>query len=929
MTEPLRPLYQALAVAARGWPVFPCSPNDKRPFTEHGFEDASTDPDQIRRWWTKWPKAMVAVPTGTPIGAFVVDLDPKGEATAEGLLGVIESTIGEILPPGPRVRTPRGGLHLYFSLDPELAIGNRANMVPDVDVRGTGGYVIVPDSVRSGARAVKDGCDGKAYEWDPSPDAVALPAPPARLVDLVLKRGEVAEALPRSTTIRLPKTPSGDKPPAQSADERQRKYALSAFDLEVRAVSRCGKGGRNHQLNQSAFALGQLVGAGLLTESVVAAALEGAAADCGLVKDDGIRSVRKTIESGLAGGIAQPRDLSDVGRRGQGASLRPPPPDPLDYGDANPRWSTSETSDVDASSPAPPSGPESHGSRGAKDTDSTAGGGGRGGAGGPPGSGSGPPAADDDVPSPEAVLACAAEPLNDTGNARRLMAHFGADMLNVREVGPHAWAGTHWEPEGGQEAFQRFAQRTAERVALEATVLAPGRLDARLIEDAERLASIAAEDLQPEERRIIADAAKAEDKLAKRRAERRKWAVSCGNSSRIAGMINQALPHITVPPDALDAEPLAVNVRNGTLRLVEEPDPEDPDEGGTRTRWAVRLHDHDRDDRIAKLMPVEFDPEARAPAFEKFLDRFQPKPPIRRFLQQFYGYALTGLMGEQIFVFHYGLGANGKSTFMEAVARLMGNYAQLLPAEALTGDSQRRSDQATPEFARLPGARLVRCAELPRGERLRENTLKLLTGGEPILVRHLHKGFFDLKPIFKATGSGNDKPQVVGVDEGIWRRMRLVPWEVMIPLAERRPMERVLAEFAAESAGILNWLLDGLCDYLTHGLIVPPEIAAATESYRADMDPVGEFTAACVRPAPDRKTTAREMYLAYVAWCHANSVKPFAEKTFAATMTTKGFAKSSGRIREYIGVVLEGVPDDPEASGRDAGSSSRGDPLWG
>jgi putative DNA primase/helicase len=269
-------------------------------------------------------------------------------------------------------------------------------------------------------------------------------------------------------------------------------------------------------------------------------------------------------------------------------------------------------------------------------------------------------------------------------------------------------------------------------------------------------------------------------------------------------------------------------------------------------------------------------------------------------------------MGEQVFVYNYGLGANGKSTFMEAIARLMGPYAQVLPAEAITGDMQRRGDQATPEFARLPGARLVRCAELPRGQGFRENTLKLLTGGEPILVRHLHARFFELHPTFKAIGSGNDRPPIGGVDEGIWRRIKLVPWEVTIAPKDRRPMAKVLAAFAAEGAGVLNWLLEGVVSYLEDGLWVPPEIQSATESYRADMDPVGEFCSSCVVGSPDDSVTARDMYHAYVAWAHANSVKPFAERTFAQIMMQKGYQKSMGRIRVYQAVRLQGVPDDPD-----------------
>src|SRR5687767_14249890 len=104
-------LREVLALAKRGWPVFPCSPNDKRPFTENGFQDASTDPKRIEAWSRKWPNAMWAVPTGMPIGAFVVDLDPKHGATAEQLIETLRIKCGGRLPPCPMVRTPRGGLH--------------------------------------------------------------------------------------------------------------------------------------------------------------------------------------------------------------------------------------------------------------------------------------------------------------------------------------------------------------------------------------------------------------------------------------------------------------------------------------------------------------------------------------------------------------------------------------------------------------------------------------------------------------------------------------------------------------------------------------------------------------------------------------------------------------------------------------------------
>jgi putative DNA primase/helicase len=161
-----------------------------------------------------------------------------------------------------------------------------------------------------------------------------------------------------------------------------------------------------------------------------------------------------------------------------------------------------------------------------------------------------------------------------------------------------------------------------------------------------------------------------------------------------------------------------------------------------------------------------------------------------------------------------------------------------------------------------------------------------------MLVRHLHKGFFEFRPAFKLVLSGNHKPEIGGVDHGIWRRMRLVPWDVTIADAERKPIEEVLAEFWDERAGILNWLIEGALVYLTDGLKVPPEIADATAEYREEMDPIEGFVSACVTKIaapnegePIQWVSAREMYDAYVAWAEDNAVTPWKERAFGRAMS--------------------------------------------
>ncbi len=535
----------------------------------------------------------------------------------------------------------------------------------------------------------------------------------------------------------------------------------------------------------------------------------------------------------------------------------------------------------------------------------------------------------------EVVRRCCDEPLNDTGNSQRLLAHFGRDMLHVREVGWHIYDGRRWCREGGDEQAVLWAQRTAARIALEADELTMTPSERMAVERAgeaegqlDTLESVASPtDEQRAQMRVlrnIVDAGEeAQAQLESRQGKRRTFAVTSGNSGRIAGMIAQALPHVTVEPGAMDAEPTAINVENGTLRFdrLEEDDPDGTEATGyKRTVYRPRLDPHRREDRIAKMMPVEFDRAAICPRFDAFMTRFQPNANIRQFLQSYLGYAMTGLTGEQCLAFLHGLGANGKSTLVEIVCRVMGDYALTLSFESLAGENGRRGDQASPDLARLPGARLVRASEPERGVHFKEALLKSLTGGEPMLVRHLHKGFFEFRPSFKLVLSGNHKPQIGGVDHGIWRRMRLVPWTVTIPDDERRPIEDVLAEFWQERAGILNWLLEGVAKYLAEGLSVPPEISKATADYRADMDMVGGFVTDCVtidKSDPPSTVLAREMYQAYKVWCLANSYPSYKERGFAQVMAEKGFVrKREAAGRKYLYVRLHDVPKNIRADDR-------------
>lgn len=514
---------------------------------------------------------------------------------------------------------------------------------------------------------------------------------------------------------------------------------------------------------------------------------------------------------------------------------------------------------------------------------------------------------------PMVIGECARLEANDTDNARRMILHFGEDLLHAREIGWHVWAKSRWKREGGLEGVKILAQRTAKRIALEAEHLAHTQGELRAIESGDKKAAD--------------EAVKA---LEARRKRRREFSTTSGNHARLTAMVAQAEPHCMISPDELDVDPMTFNVENGTLRFAKVRDFDCPDPDVERWRLRVTITPHRREDRITKLAPVIYDPKATCPRFLAFMERFQPNPAVRRYLQVYHGLALTGHAGDQVFIFNHGTGANGKSTFAEAVGAVYGDYGELLNAESLVGQGQRRGDQATPDFAILPGVRFLRVSELPRGEPLKEALVKTLTGGEPIQARHLNKGFFKFTPVFKAAMSGNDLPEIKGGDHGIWRRIKFISWNVQIPEAERRPLQEILAEFEAERSGILNWLLEGLAIYTQEGLQTPSEIRASTEYLRDNMDPLGNFIRDCIKPAPGLHEQARTVHQAFVSWCLANSERPWKETAFGRAFPLKGFRKIGIRkdgkpLRAYADIQLANVPDRPDRDPHEPSAASRGD----
>lgn len=548
-----------------------------------------------------------------------------------------------------------------------------------------------------------------------------------------------------------------------------------------------------------------------------------------------------------------------------------------------------------------------------------------------------PPGTDDGAP-PEGVSEddlgkardCAPLDQNDRDNARRWIIWFGENALYVSGMGWFTYDGRRWQRDEGDLAVRLMAQNLVDKIKLECELIAPDAKQAWLLDKADRLAKDKPRDRwTPEDERLIEKAIGIQAALSKKRISRRNFAVSTGNAGRTNSLLQQAASYKAVPIETLDADRMSFNVANGTLHFGRERDPERPDDPQAQRYGRVELKPHSRDDFITKVADVSYDRTATCPHFERFLERTHPEKDVRLFLQVSHGYALLlGGNDEQRLIYHYGTGANGKSAFLEAIGRLAADYRAVVSPESITGDGQRDGNKANSDIARLHSSRLVTIEELPRGVPLKENLIKALTGGTKMLARFLQKEFFEFEPVFTAVLSGNDMPTVSGTDYGIWRRLLIVHWGVTIPEAERIAPGELAAQFDAERAGILNWLVDGALLYLANGLTpyIPREVTDFTDDYREERDPVGAFAQSCLVPAPDYRLNASDLWKAYNDWCEANGIKPWNQTSFGNRMKALGYKKERGRIVQYVGVKLGDVPtrfDGPEAP-----PAPSGDPGW-
>jgi putative DNA primase/helicase len=443
------------------------------------------------------------------------------------------------------------------------------------------------------------------------------------------------------------------------------------------------------------------------------------------------------------------------------------------------------------------------------------------------------------------------EHLTDLGNAGRFVAQHGGDVrfchITKRFL---TWDGSSWRNDESGEV-ERRAKQTVRQLYAEAS-------------------------------RII------DDEL---RAETVKWARSSESRGRITAMIELAKSEPTIPvsPPELDANPWLLNCQNGTIDL-----------------YTGDLMKHRRRDLCTKIIPVDYDPKAICPVFKKFLRRIlKENSELINFLQRAIGYALTGSTLEQVLFILWGGGANGKSTLLEVIRAILGDYGRTADSALLMHHKQ---DGVRNDVARLAGARFVSTAETEAGRHMAEVLVKQLTGGDKVPARFLYSEFFEFDAQFKLFLTTNHKPVIRGTDNAIWRRIRLIPFEVTIPEEEQdKDLPRKLR---SELPGVLAWAVRGCLRWQEYGLGQPEKVSIATEAYRQEMDIIGAFLKDCCLVRKDGNVKAGQLYPAYKKWCDDNGERPLTQQKLGGALRDRSFRPyRTGRVRSWRGLALRDTSD--------------------
>jgi putative DNA primase/helicase len=401
-------------------------------------------------------------------------------------------------------------------------------------------------------------------------------------------------------------------------------------------------------------------------------------------------------------------------------------------------------------------------------------------------------------------------------------------------------------------------------------------------------------------RSIFHEAARTEDEDEQKKIA--GFAAVSQNTARIRAMLTEAKPYLAVGMDELDRDPWLVNCQNGTLDL--------------RTG---KLKDHDPADRITKIVPVEYDPEASCPRFLRFLKETLVDDEVIKFVKRYSGYTLTGITRERLLAILYGFGKNGKTTLVELLHEVLGDYARNTDVETLL---IKKYQGVGNDVAALKGARFVSTAEVEKGRRLAESKVKQLTGRDTVTARFLFGENFDFKPEFKLWLSTNNKPVIQGTDDAIWDRLRLVPFTQRFEGSKADP--KLPDKLRNELAGVFAWMVEGCLEWQEHGLEEPKTVADATNQYREEMDTLAAFFEDRCVIREGLLTPASRLYKQYQMWCDDAGENGETQKMFGMRLSERGFVSEKIKRGQHkdrkgwrgIGLRADDPgPEDPDDGG--------------
>ncbi|MBI4586971.1 MAG: hypothetical protein HY717_23410 [Planctomycetes bacterium] len=383
------------------------------------------------------------------------------------------------------------------------------------------------------------------------------------------------------------------------------------------------------------------------------------------------------------------------------------------------------------------------------------------------------------------------------------------------------------------------------------------------------------------------------------------WAVRSESLQRLEAMIDLAgsRPGIPALPEELDANPWLLNCPNGTIDL--------------RTG---ELKPHKSEDLLTKMAGADYQPDAGCERWRTFLTEiFAGDESMAEFTQRAVGASITGDPREEVFLLLHGVGANGKTTLIEAVARALGDYAQA--SEFSTFLEARRRDNIRNDIAALRGARFVSASEPPSGARLDEGVVKQITSRDRIRARFLYQESFEFKRSWMIWLAANHKPEVRGTDHGIWRRIRLLPFTVkfMKPGEPTSPPyllpgdDKLAEKLQAELPGILAWAVAGCLAWQREGLGEAGAVTEATAGYREEQDKLAQFIGEKCLLDQTVKARAGDLFKAYVEWCEANREEFLTQTAFGLRLGELGLVREHSGCKWWRGIGLR--VENP--SGRD------------